>query len=176
MTYYRYIAEALFLVFAGVTFTGGYIALTARYLMNAVLGLALALIGVAGFYFHLGSPFLALMQILIYVGAVCIIIAFGIMVGPRPHLEADKRALGRRNICISIAASAASIGLLSSLVTQTVFTPAAGKIGDFSVKFLGENLLNQYCLAFELISVLLLAAIVGAIIIAGIGREEPGKC
>src|SRR6185369_13749864 len=57
MIYYRYIAEALFVLFTLITFTGGYIALTARYLMNAVLGLALALLGVAGLYFHLGSPF-----------------------------------------------------------------------------------------------------------------------
>ncbi|UFS69795.1 NADH-quinone oxidoreductase subunit J [Geomonas sp. RF6] len=176
MIYYRYIAELLFVLFTLLVFTGGYIALTARYLMNAVLGLALALLGVAGLYFHLGSPFLALMQILIYVGAVCIIIAFGIMVGPRPNQLADKRAMGPRNVCLSIGACAAAAGLLGSLVVQTVWVPAAAKVGDMSVKFIGESLMYQYCLAFELISVLLLAAIVGAIIIAGIGREEPGKC
>lgn len=177
MIYYRYIAEALFILFTLITFTGGYIALTARYLMNAVLGLALALLGVAGLYFHLGSPFLAMMQILIYVGAVCIIISFGIMVGPRPNQQADKRLNGPRNVLISLVACASVVGLLSSLVVQTVWVPAAAKVGDFSVKFVGENLLYQYCLAFELISVLLLAAIVGAIIIAGIGKEEEtGKC
>jgi len=176
MIYYRYVAEALFVLFTILIFTGGCIAVSARYLMNAVLGLALALLGVAGLYFHLGSPFLAMMQILIYVGAVVIIIAFGIMVGPKPRQEADKRLTGPRNVLISLAACASAVGLLSSLVLQTVWVPAAAKVGDFSVKFLGENLLYQYCLAFELISVLLLAAIVGAIIIAGIGREETGKC
>jgi len=80
-------------------------------------------------------------------------------------------------VLISLVACASVVGLLSSLVVQTVWVPAAAKVGDFSVKFVGENLLYQYCLAFELISVLLLAAIVGAVIIAGIGREEEsGKC
>ena len=176
MIYYRYVAEALFVLFTLFVFSGGYIALTARYLMNAVLGLSLSLLGVAGLYFHLGSPFLAMMQILIYVGAVCIIIAFGIMVGPKPHSTADKRQMGPRNVCVSLAACASLAGLLGSLVVQTVWVPAAVKTGDFSVKFLGENLLYRYCLAFELISILLLAAIVGAIIIAGIGREETAKC
>jgi NADH-quinone oxidoreductase subunit J len=168
---YRFLTEAVFVVFIVFIFSGGLIAVNARYLMNALLGLALSLLGVAGLYFRLGSPFLALMQTLIYVGAVCVIIAFGIMVGPKPKHEEEKRLMGRRNIILASAAAAAGFILLLVTIVDTAWAPAKSRTGDFSVIFLGENLLNQFCLPFELISVLLLTAIVGALIIANIGRE-----
>lgn len=168
---YRMLTEAVFFIFIIFVFSGGMVAVSARYLMNAVLGLALSLLGVAGLYFELGSPFLALMQTLIYVGAVCVIIAFGIMVGPKPKHVEEKRLWGRRNIIL--ASLAAAIGFILFLVTiiNATWVPARSREGDLSVTFLGENLLNQFCLPFELISILLLTAIVGALIIANIGRE-----
>jgi NADH-quinone oxidoreductase subunit J len=168
---YRLLTEAVFVIFIIFIFSGGLVAVSARYLMNAVLGLALSLLGVAGLYFQLGSPFLALMQTLIYVGAVCVIIAFGIMVGPKPKHVEEKRLMGRRNIIL--ASSAAASGFILFLVTiiDAAWIPARSGTRDFSVTFLGENLLNQFCLPFELISLLLLTAIVGALIIANIGRE-----
>lgn len=176
MNVYRYVAEILFALFIAVTFCGAVIAMKARYLMNAVLGLALSLLGIAGLYFHLGSPFLALMQVLIYVGAVCIIIAFGIMVGPKPHTEKEKRVLGKRNIILGAAVSLTGFGLLTSAIVQATMVPAKVRTGDMSITFLGESLAYHYCLAFELVSVILLTAIIGALIIANIGREDANKC
>ncbi len=172
MNFYQYMAEAGFFLFLSFVAYGGYVAMRAHYLMNAVLGLALSLLGVAGLFFYLGSQFLALMQILICIGAVCIIIAFGVMVGPKPKLEAEKRVIGRRNLLLALGACLATLLLLASTITTAKWTPAPARTGDFSVRYLGENLLNQFCLPFELISVLLLVAIIGALIISGIGREE----
>jgi len=172
MNFYRYLAEAGFFIFVAMTVYGGFVAMRARYLMNAVLGLALSLLGVAGLFFYLGSQFLALMQILICIGAICIIIAFGVMVGPKPKLEAEMRVIGRRNIFLASSACFAVLFLLSASIMRANWMPAPLKQGDFSVKYLGENLLNQFCLPFELISVVLLVAIIGALIISGIGREE----
>ena len=175
MIYYRYLAETLFFVFTALIFCGGMIAVRTRLLMNAVLGLALSLLGVAGLFFHLGSQFLALMQVLIYVGAVCIIIAFGIMVGPRPKQEDEGRVVGKRNMLLAVTTCVAGFVLLTVTIIEATWIPAAVRSGDFSVKHLGENLLYQFCLAFELISVMLLTAIIGALIIANIGREEAGQ-
>jgi NADH-quinone oxidoreductase subunit J len=171
MSFYQYMAEAGFFLFVAFIAYGGFVAMRAHYLMNAVLGLALSLLGVAGLFFYLGSQFLALMQILICIGAVCIIIAFGVMVGPKPKLEAEKRVIGRRNLFLALGACLATLLLLASTITASKWTPAPARTGDFSVRYLGENLLNQFCLPFELISVLLLVAIIGALIISGIGRE-----
>jgi NADH:ubiquinone oxidoreductase subunit 6 (subunit J) len=172
MSIYRLLTEGIFVIFIIFIFSGGVIAVSARYLMNALFGLALSLLGVAGLYFQLGSPFLALMQTLIYVGAVCVIIAFGIMVGPKPKQFEEKRLLGRRNLMLAAAAALAAFMVLLVIVINTHWLPAPSRSGDFSVAFLGENLLNRFCLAFELISVLLLTAILGALIIANIGRER----
>lgn len=175
MTFYRYMAETGFFLFAAMVAYGGYVAMRARYLMNAVLGLAFSLLGVAGLFFYLGSQFLALMQILICIGAVCIIIAFGVMVGPKPKLEAERRVIGKRNSLLALSACLAALLLLSSTILAAKWTSAQIRSGDFSVRYLGENLLNQFCLPFELISVLLLVAIIGALIISGIGRGEEEK-
>lgn len=166
MIFYRYVAETLFLGFAAMIFGGGLIAVRSHHMMNAVLGLALSLCGVAGLFFHLGSQFLALMQVLIYVGAVCIIIAFGIMVGPKPKQEEISWVSGRRNRLLAGSACGAGLVLLLATVLETTWTPAPFRQGDFSVQCLGINLLYQFSLAFELISVVLLVAIIGALIIA----------
>jgi NADH-quinone oxidoreductase subunit J len=174
MIAFEYIAEALFYAFMILTFMGGFMAVRSRMLMHAVLGLAVALFGVAGLYFHLGSPFLAMMQILIYVGAVCIMIVLGVMLGNTPdQLFSDK--LSRRNMFLALSACSTGFVTLFIAIQQTKFAPAAQKVGDMSIRFIGENLLFKYCLAFELISVILLTAIIGAIILARGGREEVAK-
>jgi NADH:ubiquinone oxidoreductase subunit 6 (subunit J) len=172
MIFYRYVAEIVFFLFIAAIFFGAVASLRARYLMNAVLGLALALAGVAGLFYHLGSPFLALMQLLIGIGAICVILAFGIMTAPRPEQEAEKLGAVKRNKPLAVVAClAVSIPLILTIV-GTQWLPAAVRVGDFSVKHLGENLLHQFCLSFELISVVLLAAILGALAIARIGRGD----
>ncbi len=168
---YEYIAEALFYAFMLLTFMGGFIAVRSKLLMHAVLGLAVSLFGVAGLYFHLGSPFLAMMQVLIYVGAVCIMIVLGVMLGNTPDQLALKNLKGRNLLLAIVACSAAFFSLFTAIV-RTKFAPAAQVVGDMSIRFVGENLLYKYCLAFELISVVLLTAIIGAIILARGGREE----
>jgi NADH:ubiquinone oxidoreductase subunit 6 (subunit J) len=69
----------IFLLTVALVFTGAVIAVNAQRLVRAVAGLAICFTGLAGVYYFLLSPFLAMMQLLIYVGAVSILIAFGIM-------------------------------------------------------------------------------------------------
>ena len=171
MIVFEYIAEALFYVLVCLTFTGGIVAVRAKMLMHAVLGLAATLFGVAGLYFHLGSPFLAMMQILIYVGAVCIIIGLGVMLGNTPDQLAAKNMTGRNLALALLACLTAFISLFVVMISRTEFTAATEKVGDKSIEFVGESLLLQYCLAFELISLVLLTAILGSIILARGGRE-----
>ena len=172
MIFFEFIAEALFYGFVGLTFMGGFMAIRSRMLMHAVLGLAVSLFGVAGLYFHLGSPFLAMMQILIYVGAVCIIIVLGVMIGNTPD-QMTAKSQERKNLPLALlTCTVGFIGLFVAMILRTDFTVATERVGDMSIRFVGENLLYQYCLAFELISVVLLTAIIGAIILARGGREE----
>ncbi|MCK4501950.1 MAG: NADH-quinone oxidoreductase subunit J [Desulfuromonadales bacterium] len=171
MIVFEYIAEALFYAFVALTFAGGFMAIRSKLLMHAVLGLMVSLFGVAGLYFYLGSPFLTMMQILIYVGAVCIIIVLGVMIGNTPDQLAAKKLVGKNLPLAMLASTTGFIALFVATINRTEFTPAAERVGDMSIRFVGENLLYQYCLAFELISVILLTAIIGSIILARGGRE-----
>ena len=140
--------------------------------MHTVLGLAVALLGVAGIYFYLGSMFLTLMQILVYVGAICIVMVFGIMVGFTPTEIAEKNIKDVKKVLLAVLSAITAFLLLLACIIKMDWLPAGNHIGDFSASHLGHNLLYQYCLAFELISVILLVAIVGAIILARGNEKE----
>jgi NADH-quinone oxidoreductase subunit J len=172
MTFYQYIAQGLFFAFVLLIIAGSLITIRARILMHTVLGLAVALLGVAGIYFYLGSMFLTLMQILIYVGAVCIVLIFGIMVGSTPTEIAEKTIKDKKNMVLAVSAAATAFFLLMISILKTQWIAAPAQVRDFSARHLGESFLYQYCLAFELISVILLIAIVGAIILAREGRDD----
>lgn len=174
MIFYQNVAEVLFLAFIFLVIGGSFIVLRTKVLMHTVLGLAVTLLGVAGIYFYLGSMFLALMQILIYVGAICIVLIFGIMVGYTPTEMAEKNIRGKRNVLLAVSAAGAAFFLLIAGVLKTEWTSAATAGRDFSAGHVGKSFLYEYCLAFELISVILLVAIVGAIILARGADEDNG--
>jgi len=166
MTFYQIIAEGLFFAFIILVILGSIITIRAKILMQTVLGLAVALLGVAGIYFYLGSMFLTLMQILIYVGAICIVLVFGIMVGYTPTEVAEKGIKDWRNKFLAVSSAVTAFLLILACVLKTDWIPAVANSRDFSAVHLGEEFLYTYCLAFELISVILLVAIIGAIILA----------
>lgn len=165
MTLYRYLGEIIFFGFIVLIMFGGLVTVWARLLMHAVLGLAVAFIGVAGLFFHLGSPFMAMMQVLIYVGAVCVMLVFGVMVGHTPTQTQHLRLSGN-NFLLASATCIAGFVLLTTSLIRTQWVAATERVGDFSMQHLGTAFLHEFVLAFELISVVLLIAILGAIIIA----------
>ncbi len=172
IAYYQIIAQIMFVAFILLTITGAFLTVNAKILMHSVLGLAVCLLGVAGLYFYLGSMFLTLMQIMIYVGAVCIVLVFGIMVGHTPNENATKHDIGRNTLLGIVASGVAGLLLVITVFGRTSWETPQTTIGNFSIEWIGESLLLKYCLAFELISVVLLIAIVGSIILAKGGREE----
>lgn len=162
-------AQMAFWMLVGLTFTGAAIAVFPRNILHNVLGLALALAGVGGFYLFLGSFFIALMQLLIYVGAITIAIVFAIMLSRPLHLEVPKRQVPK----VAMAAAASLLFFLAILgvVFRTRWVPAAARSDDWTVETIGHLLLTRYDLVFEVISLVLLVAIIGAIVTAGFTRR-----
>jgi NADH-quinone oxidoreductase subunit J len=171
MLIYHYISEVLFFAFIVLVFFGGILSVKSKIIIHSVLGLAVCFLGVAGLYFYLDSPFLSMMQILIYVGAICIVLVFGVMVGYTPTQVAEKHLKGK-NFMVAIFSGISVFFLMSAMIFKSEFTPALSKTGDFSMEWLGKSLIYDYCLAFELISLILLAAIIGAIILGQGGRGD----
>jgi len=161
----------IFLVLLGATGVGAVIAVSAARLIRAVVGLLLAFIGVAGIYYFLNSPFVALMQLLIYVGAIGVVIAFAVMLAePRPEDEINPGSpftgvLGFLT-CGTIFAG------LAALALKTEWQAAAGKTNNGSMEAIGNSLLTNYSMVFELISIVLLVAIIGSLVLARAGREK----
>jgi NADH-quinone oxidoreductase subunit J len=161
------LAYAAYGTYAVLIVAGGFAAVASRNLVRALLGLILTLFGVAGMYFLMAAPFLALMQILIYVGAVSVLIFFAIMLTRDPGGEAGEE--GREPRPGKRAFFAAMSGLLpAAILAAAVLTQAPAALPlkpEVPLERLGRFLTGPYVLAFELISVVLLAAMAGAVVL-----------
>jgi NADH-quinone oxidoreductase subunit J len=165
------LAWAAFFFVLLLTFAGALIAVLPKSIIHNVFGLATSLIGVAGIFIFLGSEFLAMMEILIYVGAICIAIVFAIMLSQPMHLQIPPR--WRPKVIFSLVVAGVVFVSFGLIVARTNWEPAAARGEDWSVRRIGELLLTRYELLFELISLVLLVAIIGAIITAAaLGARE----
>lgn len=167
---------AIFLLFIATTVAGALIAALSTRVIRGVCGLALCCIGLAGLYYFLHSPFLALMEILIYIGAVCVTIVFAIMLAePGEAKESQKPLTALLWGAVAFLVSGALFWALTRLNTREHWVPLANhpKVQTaFDVKDIGYSLLTTYSLAFELISLVLLVAIIGALAVARTGRKR----
>ncbi len=170
---YIYFADLAFVGFAAVALFGGVVAVGAKRLIHAVLGLVTSLVGVAGLYVYLGTHFIAAMQILIYVGAVSISITFAVMLA-RPPSEAEKDP----GLAPGKLVAGATVALFSAVVLGAVVLGHPWRARPTRVEGtifqVGEGLLTRYAFVFELISLVLLVAIVGSVVLARRGRRPTG--
>ena len=169
----QHMATAAFVLVVALTVGGALIAVGARKIFHNVLGLAVAMFGISGLFVYLNSPFVALMQILIYVGAICIAIIFAVMLSEPQYLPRPPR--NPLKIQAAIAGACAVFIFLGLLLKKTTFTPALERSTDWSIETLGHFLLTKYSLIFELISLLLLVAMLGAIVTARGGRRSKAQ-
>jgi NADH-quinone oxidoreductase subunit J len=148
-----------------VTLAGAVIAVNARNVMRAVLALALALVGVAGLFLLLGSPFVAAMEILIYVGGISVMMIFAVMLSYSISANSPETSMARR--ALALLPSLGFLGLVAFTMIGTDFgTMPETSAEAWSVQAVGRALLTEYALNFELLSMVLLLAIVGSVTIA----------
>ena len=164
------IAQIAFWVTVGITVGGAVLSVFPINIVYNVFGMAFALSGVAGLYLYLSSPFMAMMQLLIYVGAICIAIVFAIMLSRPLYLRAPSRETFR--MVMGVAASLVFFTGLVGIIVRTPWKAAAERGNDWSAEAIGHMLLTRYDLVFEVISLVLLVAIIGAIITAGYRRRR----
>lgn len=167
---YSGLEAAVFVSFAVATLSGAGIAVASRRLVRSVCGLALSFLGLAGLYYYLQSPFLSLMQILIYVGAICITIMFAMMLtDPQDQRVRRGRRLLLETVCLLVAGLLAA-GLIM-VVGRADWMAPAPTAHTGSIQELGRALLYRYGFAFEVMSLVLLLASLGALVVARSGRR-----
>jgi NADH-quinone oxidoreductase subunit J len=158
-------ATAVSYGFVALVLAGGLMAALSRPVLHTIIGLGIALLGIAGLFLQLGSPFVAAMQLLIYLGGITVAIVFAMMLSqamsePAPPPSTPKRVFA------AVAALLFGAGVYRLLgATSFADAPAAGEEA-WAVGRIGKAFLGPYNLVFEALSVVLLAAIIGAILIA----------
>ncbi|PIE68727.1 MAG: NADH-quinone oxidoreductase subunit J [Deltaproteobacteria bacterium] len=164
-------AGLVFLVTLAMVISGAVFAVTCHRMVHAVGGLTLSFTGLAGVYYFLLSPFVAMMQLLICGGAVALLITFvAMMVRPEGSdvpTEQHRSPLAGPVGGVIAALLFAAFGLLT-LKTQW---PVFERSGTFAISEVGMSLLTTYSLIFELISIVVLMVIIGALVIVRRGKN-----
>lgn len=164
----------IFYLLAALTLVNAVLAVTTRMIFRAAIYLLFSLIGVAGIYFWLQYEFIAAVQIVVYVGGIVVLIIFSIFLTQQAGEKLPKQKMGRQ----VFSALAAFCGLALAMVqlAKHPFTRSLVPETEPSMTNIGQQMLgtgeNGYALPFEVVSILLLAALVGCIVIAMKTKSE----
>ncbi len=165
-----------FWILSAATIGGALLVLLSRNLLHALFFLVFAFLGTAGLFLTLSADFLAVAQVLIYVGAIAVLIVFAIMLTPlasrdnASSLYATPAVLLGAAIAGLVAFTALDVGWPE--LEGAALQERAVAFGS-TVTTIGEELLGRYVLAFEVASVLLLFALIGAIVL--VREDEPAS-
>jgi len=166
----------LFIILAVVAFASALGLLVSRNAVYAALFLVLNFATVAVFYLLLGAPFIALAQVTVYAGAIMVLFLFVIMLLGAEKLPKGQVLPWQRPLAIGLAAlllAEAGFLLFQRLrLTASLSNPDASVNTTEALRTLAVTLFNQYLLPFEVTSVLLLVAMVGAIVLT---KKEKGE-
>ncbi len=170
--------QIVFSIIAVVTLVSAFIVVTDRNLFHAALAMMISFLGVAGFYVMLNTGFMAAAQLLVYIGAISILVIFAIMM-TRRLMSTDEKATNSQGLGAAVAAILL-FAVLAFVFFQTGIAAPVGELFNKSAPIASNAALeavvvrlgimftspNAYVLPFEVASVLLLAALVGAIVVA----------
>jgi NADH-quinone oxidoreductase subunit J len=156
----NFVSIVPFVVIAAITLAGALAAATLPNLVHAALSLVLAFLGVAAFYFMLGAEFIGLVQVIVYVGAVAVLIVFTILL-TRPAAG----HLGDLNWGGVVVAMAVLAGLMWALIRTTLPAGLPGGPSSLTVLHIGQVLMNEYVWPLQAVGVVLTAALVGAVVL-----------
>ena len=158
----------IFFMLAALTLVSAVLAVSTRHIFRAAIFLLFTLMGVAGLYFWMQYDFIAAVQIIVYVGGITVLIIFSIFLTQQAGELLPKPTIGRQ--LFSALAALCGFALIMLQVYQHTFTgntsqPVQPTVANIGNQMLGVND-GGYALPFEVVSILLLAALIGCIVIA----------
>ena len=166
--------SVIFYLLAGFILLNGVLAMTTRKIFRAAIFLLFSLIGVAGLYFWMHVEFVAAVQTIVYVGGIVVLIIFSIFLTQQTGV--DMPAPGIRKVIFSALSVIFGAAFTYNLILQHNFKTGSGEGFDVSPQRIGDQMLDYtetgYALPFEVISILLLAAMIGCIVIALKSKTE----
>lgn len=161
--------DVVFVLVGLLTVAAALKVVTSTNLMHAALYLAVTLAGIAGVFLVLAADFLALVQLIVYVGAVAVLFLFGLMLTRAPI---GREALDSQNRGVAIGVAGALFVVLSVLIVGAFGDVQTAEVTGPGITDIGISIFADWVLPFEVLSMLLLAALIGAIVLA---RREAGE-
>lgn len=163
-----------FFILAILAIGGGVLMLNVNKVIHMVMSLVITFLSIAGIYVLLTAEFVAVIQVLIYSGAISIIMLFGIML--TKHHDVEEKHVSKSRITFVVLGILAFFGTMYYAIRNLTLTTSPGSFDVNNTKQIGTALYSNYIIPFEVTSVLLLVALVGAILLAKReGREKEGE-
>jgi NADH-quinone oxidoreductase subunit J len=161
--------EIIFILFGLLTLSSAFMVVTTKNLVHASLWLILALFGVAGIFVLLNAGFLAVVQVIVYIGAIAILMIFAIML--TRDLARGEQGQFNKNLVVAVLMGIVVFAGLSIIILNSgvrdmnypLMDPRFDTISELGVALVSPN---AFIIPFELASILLLAALIGAIVVA----------
>lgn len=162
--------DIAFVVISGLTIGAAIVSLESKQVVYGAIALAFSFIGIAGLFILLDATFVALFQVIVYVGAIAVLILFTVMlvtkdIDPNAKREPTQPAgIILAVIIIILVGAVASISSLWSWAPSTAYSSSI-------VVAIGDSITSQYMIPLEVLALILGASIVGAITLAKLDRE-----
>ena len=163
----------IFAILALLTLGGAIAAMSFRKLVHSALAMILTFSGLAAIYLHLNAQFVGFVQILVYVGAVAILIVFAILLTRDSTRDSQSRSLAQSWLSGLLVAGAVFASFAAAILRSSALERSSPKPVEITVKGIGEQLMTRYVIPLEVIALLLTAAMIGAVIIAM--KDKEGK-
>src|SRR5829696_5164159 len=160
--------DALFFIFAAVLVGAGLLVVTMRDIIRCGLAMIVCFGALAGIYVILGSPLVAAAQVIVYIGAISVLILFAIMLTQTK--DAPARLVFQTQAVPAAIASVVIAVVIALAIGATDWGEAAER-ARLTAEAMSNVLFNSFVLPFEIVSVLLLAAVIGGVYLA---KREPG--
>ncbi len=160
--------DALFWIFASIMIGSGLLVVTMKDIIRCGLAMIVCFGALAGIYVLIGSPLIGAAQVIVYIGAISVLILFAIM------LTQTKDAPARLVFQTQAGAAAVASVIIAVVVALAISATEWGEVGTrirLATRDLANLLFSEFVLAFEIVSVLLLAAVIGGVFLA---KREPG--
>ena len=158
------IYDIIFYLFAAVTVISAFFVVTTRNIVHSAFFLLFTFFGVAGIYVLLGADFVAIVQLIVYVGGILILLIFGVMLTNKiTNVQIKTGTMQMLPAAIGVGLFA---GLLLSTVINTSWKVIPTKVPLPGANTIGLVLLQEYVIVFELLGIILLIALLGAASIA----------
>lgn len=163
-----------FAIIAAVLLASAVLAFARRNLIHSALLLVLTWAGVAGFYLWAGAEFVAFAQVLIYVGAVSMVVLFAVLLTQRSADAAPVTPRARRRGLVAMFAGAAVVAVLAAAISSTSFGPMPARAPEVTVRQLGYQLMGPHAAALLIVGLILTVALIGATILASSDASARG--